>query len=630
MLDVLSCAVRQTMRFGGTDPHGFAAARARPFLLGMLSSFLPDGRSPAEQERLLRTELLAPTETWADVDAWARDFRLRAWLRRDALNRWYRGSEVYRRAAASYMTAAGPTPAGARRARATFALDDWQWGREFRGCEDLAQRRLLEALPRAPAARRRRRRGAAGGGAPARRARRVDRHWSYAALLEAAGCCVAGRRAQRLLREPRAVRGALAECVGRSRRTYRAPPAAARRGRRGGRRRPPPARRRARRGRRRPDAPAEPVRVAELGAGDGRLARALRPRARGRIARGRDRAARERLEGEPPAARGGGRRRRARRAARLPPPRCGATGRTSCSSRGCRWASTGAPRSAPSRPCASAPLRARRPSAPPSRDAPRPPRVSLPRAALSLSPDLLAAEFRDDPARTARAALFAAPRRAARVFSGRGVDHVLVGEAGGGCCSHSFPAHSANPAFRDDPILGAAPRAAPAGAAPAATARAARAVRAAPAVVARGQRGGPHRPAGRRAGRRRTRAPPSRREEDGEGAFELEHLSLAPALAPRLRVVRRQLAHGRVPAARRARATPRTDADAAQPRHAGTRRERSGPAGASGRRAARAAAARPLASRASVATARADRRPREPKPARRSGRRGRGWRGGPW
>ena len=153
MLDVLLVrAVRQTMRFGGADPHGFAAARARPFLLSMLSSFLPDGRAAAEQERLLRAELLAPTETWADVEAWARDFRLRAWLRRDALNRWYRGSEVYRRAVASY-NAAGPDrlPTLAE-TRATFALDDWQWGREFRGCEDLAhavvQRDLLSA-PRA-------------------------------------------------------------------------------------------------------------------------------------------------------------------------------------------------------------------------------------------------------------------------------------------------------------------------------------------------------------------------------------------------------------------------------------------------------------------------------------------------
>ena len=43
-------AVRQTMRW--PEPHGAVAAHVRPFLLGMLSSFLPVGRSKRAQEAL--------------------------------------------------------------------------------------------------------------------------------------------------------------------------------------------------------------------------------------------------------------------------------------------------------------------------------------------------------------------------------------------------------------------------------------------------------------------------------------------------------------------------------------------------------------------------------------------------
>jgi len=78
-------ALRATIR---ARPGSFVASSVRPMLLGMLSSFLPHREPPAAQEALLRGTLLAPNETWGDVEAWRADHRLRGWLRKDALNRW--------------------------------------------------------------------------------------------------------------------------------------------------------------------------------------------------------------------------------------------------------------------------------------------------------------------------------------------------------------------------------------------------------------------------------------------------------------------------------------------------------------------------------------------------------------
>ena len=104
---------------------------------------------------------------------------------------------------------------------------------------------------------------------------------------------------------------------------------------------------------------------------------------------------------------------------------------------------------------------------------------------------------------------------------------MLIGEADDGCCGHNWLTFG-NPAFRDDPVLGAQQRAPPLSA-PAAGAdaapRAPFALR--PPSSLEGSEGGPHGPApgGGAAAAAGARAAVAPYEEDGFERFELERLS---------------------------------------------------------------------------------------------------------
>ena len=56
-------------------------------------------RPVADAERVLRRALVAPNEQKSDLDAIAACSRLKAWLRKDHIDRRYRGSDRYMRAA---------------------------------------------------------------------------------------------------------------------------------------------------------------------------------------------------------------------------------------------------------------------------------------------------------------------------------------------------------------------------------------------------------------------------------------------------------------------------------------------------------------------------------------------------
>ena len=462
-------------------------------------------------------------------------------------------------------------------ARAAFALDDWQWGREFRGCEDLAQRRLLEALPRAPRRRRRwrrrgRRRPRPTRPAPTRSPRpRATRRSSTGATPRCSGRGLLRRRprrAQPSARTAGSTRCSRASTSARSRRTSRAPPpprAAT----------PPtpptpppppppppsPATRPPPRAATPPPKPPSPAPCASPSSARATGGSRAAPRARARDRGGEieltasDSRASRRPRLAAAADDGGALVERLdfRAALRRHRPHIVLVA----------WMPMGADWSAAIRaePGVRECVRPRAPPALPTRapeTPPRPARASLSPAlarSLSLSQTSWKPRHARPRPKTTRRALHR-HHTTLRGFFGRGLSGVLVGEADDGCCGHQL-AHFRQPRLprRPNPRRVRA-RAAPAGADAGRRRRAARAVRAAPAVVARGQRG---RAAQARAGRRRRRRRRSARRRRAVRGGRLQAARAraplaAPALALRLRVVRRQLAHGRVPAARRARA----------------------------------------------------------------------------
>ena len=78
---------------------------ARSYLCQLARSISLADRPVADAERVLRKALVAPNEHKDDLDAIAACSRLKAWLRKDHIDRRYRGSDRYMRAATALREA---------------------------------------------------------------------------------------------------------------------------------------------------------------------------------------------------------------------------------------------------------------------------------------------------------------------------------------------------------------------------------------------------------------------------------------------------------------------------------------------------------------------------------------------
>ena len=78
---------------------------ARSYLCQLARSISLADRPVEDAERVLRRALVAPNEQKSDLDAIAACSRLKAWLRKDHIDRRYRGSDRYMRAATALREA---------------------------------------------------------------------------------------------------------------------------------------------------------------------------------------------------------------------------------------------------------------------------------------------------------------------------------------------------------------------------------------------------------------------------------------------------------------------------------------------------------------------------------------------
>lgn len=141
---------------------------ARVYLAAMAKSFrLADLPSEAA-ERSLRRHLVVPGERGGDLAVVAGDTRLRSWLRKDFMDRRYRGTAAYLAAARRFRTHPDALP-GLRDVRRVFRLDGWDFKNRDPAAED-ARRLALEA-----------------------RGTDSTEALDYGDVLELCGCAVAGR-----------------------------------------------------------------------------------------------------------------------------------------------------------------------------------------------------------------------------------------------------------------------------------------------------------------------------------------------------------------------------------------------------------------------------------------------------
>lgn len=152
---------------------------ARSYLLQSAKSISLADRPVADAERVLRKALVAPNERKADLDAIAACSRLKAWLRKDHIDRRYRGSDRYVRAATSLRQLDARAPPALGELKKLFGLGGWAFDATDASLEDAARDEALGRLSTDFAA--------AAGTSPSTEA--LD----YEALLEAAGCAVSGR-----------------------------------------------------------------------------------------------------------------------------------------------------------------------------------------------------------------------------------------------------------------------------------------------------------------------------------------------------------------------------------------------------------------------------------------------------
>ena len=86
--------------------------------------YLPIDPSP-DAERVLRKALVAPQRAKDDLDAIAACSRLKAWLRKDHIDRRYRGSDRYMRAATALREADPRVPPSLAELKKLFGLGKW-------------------------------------------------------------------------------------------------------------------------------------------------------------------------------------------------------------------------------------------------------------------------------------------------------------------------------------------------------------------------------------------------------------------------------------------------------------------------------------------------------------------------
>ena len=106
-----------------------------------------------------------------DLDAIAACSRLKAWLRKDHIDRRYRGSDRYMRAATALREADPRVPPSLAELKKLFGLGKWAFEETDSALEDEARTTAIQAHAAAPS----------------------TEGLDYEALLEAAGCAVAGR-----------------------------------------------------------------------------------------------------------------------------------------------------------------------------------------------------------------------------------------------------------------------------------------------------------------------------------------------------------------------------------------------------------------------------------------------------
>ena len=95
---------------------------ARSYLCQLARSISLADRPVADAERVLRRALVAPNEQKSDLDAVAACSRLKAWLRKDHIDRRYRGSDRYVRAATTLRDADPRAPPSLAELKKLFGL----------------------------------------------------------------------------------------------------------------------------------------------------------------------------------------------------------------------------------------------------------------------------------------------------------------------------------------------------------------------------------------------------------------------------------------------------------------------------------------------------------------------------
>ena len=98
---------------------------ARSYLCQLARSISLADRPVADAERVLRRALVAPNEQKSDLDAIAACSRLKAWLRKDHIDRRYRGSDRYMRAATALREADPRVPPSLAELKKLFGLGKW-------------------------------------------------------------------------------------------------------------------------------------------------------------------------------------------------------------------------------------------------------------------------------------------------------------------------------------------------------------------------------------------------------------------------------------------------------------------------------------------------------------------------
>ena len=153
--------------------RGAPAGRAQSYLCAMAKSVGLADRPAEDAEGLLRRSLVLPNEVRADLVRVEESTLLRSWLRKDHIDRRYRGTALYRSAATRLRESEDRGAPSLKEVKTLFALHGWSFGLPFEAADrEDARRQALERAVR---------------GSP------DTRRLSYEDALELAGCAVHGR-----------------------------------------------------------------------------------------------------------------------------------------------------------------------------------------------------------------------------------------------------------------------------------------------------------------------------------------------------------------------------------------------------------------------------------------------------